>query len=356
MTVSSNALPLEYEGDGVNTTYAVNWRVYYADDIAVYRVVSGVATLLTVNVDYSVSDLGKSSAKVTHPLSGDPLAIGSKLRIFNQPQTTQKTKLDGVTRYDAAGIEEALNRLTRMVQALDARTLQLIGGALSTGIKFPDPAAEQILGWTAVAPFVLRNYSQSEIVAGGGGGAGGTFDISALPRLTGSPANDDDVPLRDTSVAADRKVATSLLMGTEVGDCQYKLAANQALTADTDATMNLTTAISDNLKLGTWSGATKKYTSTGVARLLVVAWAGTTTLGEGESLSVKIRKQGAGHEVIRTDKNESDNTPRAGRTPPAIGLVTLTAGQTVEAVALCTFGRNLDSTEGACGIIIVELG
>lgn len=357
MTVTSIAAPLEFEGNDSATTFATNWLVYYDDDVAVYHVDNAdVATLLTLGTDYTVTGLNNAGgATITYPVTGDPLPAGEFLRIFNNPVLSQRTLLVGVSRYDPAGIEESLNRIVRMIQALSARALLIEGGITTTDVVFPDPVAEQLLGWSATAPYVLTNYSPTEVVAGGGGGGGGGFDITALPALTGVPADDDLLHVYDTSAGASRKADAVDVVGPVLGDAKYVLTSTQALTAATEATVAYGLVSHDFLERGTYSVSTYTYTADEDTRLWIHAMQAVANLAAGESLTLAIQKNSSGFLAKDVDKNESDSTARTGYA--SIGtIVALEAGDTVRVRVTCSGTRNLDASTGLSGVHMMELG
>jgi hypothetical protein len=356
MTVTSIAAPLEFEGNDSATTFATNWLVYYDDDVALYHVDNAdVITRLTLGTDYTVSGLGNSGgATITYPVTGDPLPAGEFLRIFNNPVLSQRTLLVGVSRYDPAGIEESLNRIVRMIQALAARALLIEGGVTTTDVVFPDPEAEQLLGWSATPPLVLTNYSPSEVVAGGGGGGGGGFDITALPVLTGVPADDDLLHVYDTSAGASRKAAAVNVVGAVLGDAKYALSSAQPLTANTEATAAFGAIVHNYLERGTYSIGTWTFTADEAGRFWVHAALAVTNLGAGEVFTVTIQRNNSGFVAKSVDKNESDSTARTGYANVGT-IVVLAANDTLRVRVTCTGSRNLDATSGASGFSIMEI-
>ena len=116
MTVSSTNTKNSYSGDGSTTVFAYTFKIFDDDDIIVIlrTDATGGETVQTKGTHYSVSGVGNAGGGnitfVTAPASGITVVL---IRATVQTQTTDYTPNDP---FPAASHEEALDRLTLMVQ------------------------------------------------------------------------------------------------------------------------------------------------------------------------------------------------------------------------------------------------
>jgi hypothetical protein len=116
MTVSSTNTKNSYSGNGSTTVFAYTFKIFDDDDISVIlrTDATGGETVQTKGTHYSVSGVGNAGGGnitfVTAPASGITVVL---IRATVQTQTTDYTPNDP---FPAASHEEALDRLTLMVQ------------------------------------------------------------------------------------------------------------------------------------------------------------------------------------------------------------------------------------------------
>jgi len=116
MTVSSTNTKNSYSGDASTTVFAYTFKIFDDDDISVIlrTDATGGETVQTKGTHYSVSGVGNAGGGnitfVTAPASGITVVL---IRATVQTQTTDYTPNDP---FPAASHEEALDRLTLMVQ------------------------------------------------------------------------------------------------------------------------------------------------------------------------------------------------------------------------------------------------
>jgi len=193
-------------GNGTATSFPFSFKVYATGDVAVVRanMTTAVETLLTEGVDYSVTlnadQVNTPGGTITYPLSGSPLAAGFSLTIYGDTDYTQTLSLVGVSKFDPAAIEKALDRVVMQTQQLLeqlSRTLTLaVSSGAATNLTLPAPLANNLIGWNAVANG-LQNVDASALatlVAYGtamrdyftGDGVTKDFTLSANPGALGN--------------------------------------------------------------------------------------------------------------------------------------------------------------------------
>jgi hypothetical protein len=118
MTVSSSTSRVSYNGNGSTTVFAYTFKVLDQDDLTVIvRSSNGTETVQTITTHYTVSGVGSDSGgnvtMVTAPASGETITI-----LREQP-LTQGLDLVPNDPFPAETLEEALDKLTFMVQTID---------------------------------------------------------------------------------------------------------------------------------------------------------------------------------------------------------------------------------------------
>lgn len=172
MTVSSTQSRKTFAGNGVTTSFATTPIVFFdTADLTVYVTddTTGVATTLVENTDYTVS--GGSGAVGTVSLAGgsDPYgapASGTTLVIVRELDIVQEVDFVNNESSDAEVMEDALDKLTMMLQHLESRIDRSfvladsdVSGASTT---LPTPEATTLLGWSDDAG-ELVNYAASAL-------------------------------------------------------------------------------------------------------------------------------------------------------------------------------------------------
>lgn len=191
MTIATTLNRVTYSGDGVTLSFAYPFEILLNTDLQVYDIVTatGVATLKTLTVDYTVSGVGAPSGgnvvMVVAPASGHTLLI-VRVEPF-----TQTSALPSNDKFPTSVVETALDKLTMLVQQLnevDARALKLTLTSLFSNMTLPDPVASKFLRWNVG----LTGLENADIVTSGAisipvpvnqGGTGGTTAASARTGL-----------------------------------------------------------------------------------------------------------------------------------------------------------------------------
>lgn len=136
MTISSTYSPVQYNGNGVTTVFAVPYEFYAASDLVVKSTVilTGVTTTLTITTDYTVSGGNGSTGNVTFvsaPASTVRITIERAIP-YTQTQDYQEN-----TAFPAATLETGLDKAVVMAQQAKA--------AADLALKFPstDPSTSR---------------------------------------------------------------------------------------------------------------------------------------------------------------------------------------------------------------------
>ena len=116
MTVSSSTSKVQYNGNGSTAVFAYTFKIFDQDDIEVIiRSANGTETLQTIGTHYTVSGVGDAGGgnvtMLTAPASTETITI------IRQQPLTQELDLVPNDPFPANSMEDALDRLTFMVQA-----------------------------------------------------------------------------------------------------------------------------------------------------------------------------------------------------------------------------------------------
>lgn len=142
MTVSVTTTKNNYEGNGVTWQWDYTFPVEFASDIHVQKLDSdGVLSTLTLDVDYEVNGVGSpTGGTVEYPIDGvgTLLQDNEYLVIYRTTPQTQTQNLVNQSQLDLEAFEDALDRVTRIVQELQEQ----IDRASLTDILVPPSEAE----------------------------------------------------------------------------------------------------------------------------------------------------------------------------------------------------------------------
>lgn len=147
MTVSSSTSRNSYNGNGTTDTFAYTFRILDEDHIAVY--LSGV--LQTITTHYTVTGVGNSGGGnivfVTPPVTGTLNVV-----FLRNVPITQETDYVENDPFPAAAHEDALDKLTMLLQQTDEMHSRMPSFAITSqtrDITFPEPSADELIGWNA---------------------------------------------------------------------------------------------------------------------------------------------------------------------------------------------------------------
>lgn len=127
MTLSTTSTTVSYNGDNATTVFPFAFKVFEASHLVVVRTViaTGIPTTLTLDTDYTVQGLRKNAGgSVTLPAA---LASTYSLKITRSTPKTQASDLKNQGKFYPEIHEDALDKLTMLVQELSARVTALGG-------------------------------------------------------------------------------------------------------------------------------------------------------------------------------------------------------------------------------------
>ncbi len=206
MTVPAGLAREQYAGSGSTGPFAFNHKVFVTSHLDVTRTVAGVDTALVLTTDYSVSLASDfSSASITLVVA---LAVGQSLTVVLDPPIEQQIAYSDNDPFPAATHERALDLATMVSQSLAekiSRAPLLRAGSPVLNLVFPDPAANQFIGWNAGATAL-----ENKIIASSGGIAlPGSSTDNAIVRwngTTGDTLQNSVVTVSDIGILAGASV------------------------------------------------------------------------------------------------------------------------------------------------------
>jgi len=118
MTVSSSTSRVQFNGNGSTTVFAYSFKIFDQDDLTVIvRSATGVETVKTITTHYTVSGVGNAGGgnvtMLTAPASGETLTI------LREQDLVQELDLVENDPFPAQSLEDALDKLTFIVQQHD---------------------------------------------------------------------------------------------------------------------------------------------------------------------------------------------------------------------------------------------
>lgn len=139
MTVSSTTTKAQYSGNGTTTVFAVPFYFLLNSDLLVIlRSSAGVETTQVLTTNYTVTGAGNEAGGSITMLVAPP--TGTTLTILRNAPATQETDLIPNDRLPAESLEDALDKLTMLVQQIDeesARSLKFAATDSSTATTLP---------------------------------------------------------------------------------------------------------------------------------------------------------------------------------------------------------------------------
>lgn len=119
MSLSTTANKVVYDGNDAATVFDFSFPIPETSQLSVvYTDADGVETTLGTTA-YSVTGIGSTDGgAVTYPLTGSPIATGTKLTIVRTVELTQPTVLSNQSNYSPTVTEAALDRITMLLQQI----------------------------------------------------------------------------------------------------------------------------------------------------------------------------------------------------------------------------------------------
>lgn len=163
MTVPSQTNKDQQAGNGVSTVFTVPFRILAATHLEVLATIAGATTTLVLTTDYAVSGVGNPNTTVTFVV---PPAIGTMITFLRNVPKTQETDYVPNDPFPAQSHENALDKLTMIVQQQQERIDASLSLAPETppgvSASLPPPASLNLIGWDAFATS-LRNFTAGDI-------------------------------------------------------------------------------------------------------------------------------------------------------------------------------------------------
>lgn len=121
MTVNSTSSRVVYQGNGGATSFQFAFKIADSASIKVtYTDLTGTDIVLSYGSQYAATGFGlDAGGTVTYPLSGSPIAVGTKLTIERNVALTQPTSISNQGAMWPTVIENALDRLTYIAQRIN---------------------------------------------------------------------------------------------------------------------------------------------------------------------------------------------------------------------------------------------
>lgn len=165
MTIVNQTSSIQYAGDDNATTFSFPFLLPDEVNLVVTLTDSGgTDTVLVLDTDYSISGVGvEGDGEVTYPISGSPLATGETLTIERSIPRTQETDFSSQGTFRAQAHEDAIDKLTMMVQDVARST-----GA--TSVSGPGSSTNgNLASWSGTAGTTLADsgYSPASFSATG---------------------------------------------------------------------------------------------------------------------------------------------------------------------------------------------
>jgi len=134
LTLSTTTNKATFAGSGTTGPFSFTFPFYDDADLAVYKVVDGVPSLLTITTDYTVSGAGEETGGSVTTV--EAVAVGESLVVMRDLTLTQAVDLVNQGAFYADTLEEVFDRLTMFCQQLNealSRTIKLpIGSTVDT--------------------------------------------------------------------------------------------------------------------------------------------------------------------------------------------------------------------------------
>jgi hypothetical protein len=193
MTISTEPVPLSYDGDDVTVAFPVTWN-YFAKShvVATLRSSAGAETLWVLDTDYTLTDADQGSGTLTATTAP---ATGETLIIDIDPPNTQEKSLPIGGAVPTPQIEDGLDLSAQRDAKLDAlinRTMRVPTSDLITGSDLDLPIdsdrALKYLGYDANGKPVMLSGTDTPAFAS---------NITYTPGGTGAVSTDVESKLRE---------------------------------------------------------------------------------------------------------------------------------------------------------------
>jgi hypothetical protein len=173
MTVSSATSKVQYNGNGSTTVFAYTFKIFNQNDLTVIvRSAAGTETVKTITTHYTVSGVGSAGGgnvtMLTAPIAGETLTI------LREQDLTQELDLVENDPFPAQSLENALDKLTFIVQQQGEELTRAIKAPrtntiITTEFTVPADRASKVLAFDASGNVIngptINNVTNAEAYA-----------------------------------------------------------------------------------------------------------------------------------------------------------------------------------------------
>lgn len=158
MTVSSTDRSSTHACNGVTTVFTAGFRVLAADEIRAFLITAAtdeVYSELTYSTDFTVSNVGASSATVTTAVAHSSTY---ELRLLRETARAQEQDYIDGDAFPAEALESGLDRLTFIAQEIDGaveRTIRVPEGEVLSELPNSANRASKLLGFTSTGQLTV---------------------------------------------------------------------------------------------------------------------------------------------------------------------------------------------------------
>lgn len=133
MTVTATESTVDYEGDGVTTSWPVNFPAEAKSDFLLWLIDEDDVMTVVDAADFDIVFNADQTSTITYPNSGSPLASGLTLYIERAVPYTQPTYIANQRKFYATSLQEGLDRAVMQIQQVKTEVNKLKRRALRLG-------------------------------------------------------------------------------------------------------------------------------------------------------------------------------------------------------------------------------
>lgn len=274
-----------YSGNDATTVFAYSFPIAASSELeVVHTSTAAVETILTLDVDYSVSGVGDAGGgNVTYPISGSPLATGEKLTIrrtltFLQPNDFTN---QGTTYKET--FEAALDELTKMSLWLKEEVSRAARVSISSSTD-PDTLISDAAASAAAAAASATAAASSATAASGSASAASTSASNASTSETNAASSASAAATSETNAASSASAASTSAGAAATSETNAAASASAAATSETNAGTSETNAATSASNAAT----SETNAAASAAAAATDVWIGGTETGTGNAYVVPI--------------------------------------------------------------------
>ncbi len=162
MTLTNTKRLIDYTGNDATLIFSYDFLIPTAADLVVeiWTISTGLKLLTVAAADMLVTGLGDATfGDVEYPYDPPsdpqtPITTDQRIVISRLVPFTQTLDIQNQGGFNAEAIEDQLDRTVMQIQQLaeeHVRTALLADGSDTTGLVFPEPSADDVIGWNAAA-------------------------------------------------------------------------------------------------------------------------------------------------------------------------------------------------------------